>query len=227
MFCWPKFKESNQRIISSATLSSYTSYVQLKVMQRSLPVPAFSWWKGTISCLRQKYWGIGGGTLSQRTQGWILLPGPRAIVLFLTRYFSRVTVKFANLLLRLHFPLGSVGHMAACVAVKGDFLGVEQHPLLPVLPLSFVQLPGCSDSTAEPWGAFSSPIILQFSDLLSPPVLFPDPYTAAQVVCCVWTSALLFLPFHFKHTHKPTVLQQSHPEWSNKPKQIRQWPFGP
>lgn len=142
-------------------------------MQRSLPVPAFSWWKGTISCLRQRYWGIGGGTLSQRAQAWILLPGPRAIALFLTRYFSRVTGKFANWLLRLPFPLSSVGHTAACVAVKGDFLGVEQHPLVPVLPLSFVQLPGCSDSMAEPWGAVSSLVILQFSDFLSPPVLFP------------------------------------------------------
>lgn len=141
----------------------------------------------------------GGRTLSQRTQGWILLPGPRAIVLFLTCYFSRVTVKSENLnsdcslLLRLHFPLGSVGHMATCVAVKGDFLGVEQHPLLPVLSLSFVQLPGCSDSMAEPWRAVSSPTILQFSDLLSPPVLSPG--CTSSSLCmdqCIIIFTLLF-----------------------------------
>lgn len=135
-------------------------------------------------------------------QGWILLPAPRPIVMFLIHYFSRATVTFANLLLRLHFPLVSVGHMPACVGVKGDFLGVEQHPQLPELSLSSVQLPGCSGSMSEPWGAVSNPTTLLSLTFRSPPSS-----CAAQVVHCVWTSVLLFLALHSKHTHKLIVLQ--------------------
>lgn len=75
---------------------------------------------------------------------------------------------FANLLLRLHFPLGSVGHMPACVAVKGDFLGVEQHPLLPEWSLSSVQFPACNGSMAEPWATVSSPTTLLSLTFRSP-----------------------------------------------------------
>lgn len=132
---------------------------------------------------------------------------------------------FADLLLTLPFPHCPGGHVPACVAVEGGFSVCGTAPSVPCV---------ISELCAAPRLQWFHGQELSPGEPHHPPV--PDFHISSPILCClpaawvahsVWPSALLFLPLHFKHKHKPAVLQQSHPELSRKPKQTRQWPLGP
>lgn len=156
------------------------------MVHRSFPAPAFPWCPPRqqlpqAEVLRQDG---GGGPLCQGMQGWILLPAPRAVVLFPTCYFSRATVMFAGLLLALPVPHCPAGHMPACVAVEGGCAVCGAAPSAPCVISELCAAPRLQwfhSQELSPGEQFpaSPPSCPRLSHLLPHPVLPP---------CCTGSS---------------------------------------